>query len=39
MEGLPVPVEGKEMIERLAELSKPYGVKVTYKDGLGVCEW
>ena len=39
IEGLPVPVDGKEMIERLAELSKPYGVKITYKDGLGVCEW
>ena len=39
LEGLPMPVEGKEIIERLAKLSKPYGVKITYKDGLGVCEW
>ena len=39
IEGLPVPVDGKEIIERLAELSRPYGVKITYKDGLGVCEW
>ena len=39
IEGLPIPVEGKNIIQNLADLSAPYGVKITYKDGLGVCEW
>lgn len=38
-EGLPKPATDTRFIERLAELSAPYGVKIELEDGIAVCKW
>ena len=37
--GLPVIAEDDSFMERLAELSKPYGVTMEKEDGVYVCKW
>ena len=39
LEGLPQPSKDVAFIEKLAGLSKPYGVNIEMKDGLAVCTW
>ena len=39
LEGLPQPSKDVAFIEKLAGLSKPYGVTVKMEDGLAVCTW
>ena len=39
IEGLPQPAKDTAFMEKLAELSKPYGVEITPEDGLWVCRW
>ena len=40
IEGLPQPAKDTTFMEKLAELSKPYGVEITPDDdGLWVCRW
>ena len=38
-QGLPALSEDVSFIDHLAEISKPYGTKITMKDGVAVCEW
>ena len=38
-EGLPQPAKDTAFMEKLAELSRPYGVEITEKDGLWECCW
>ena len=37
--GLPVVAENPEFLKKLAELSKPYGVKMELVDGIVRCSW
>jgi poly-gamma-glutamate synthesis protein (capsule biosynthesis protein) len=39
IEGLPQPTNDLAFIDHLAKMCEPYGVKITIKDGLAVCEW
>ena len=39
IEGLPQPAKDTAFMEKLAELSAPYGVEITPEDGLWVCRW
>ena len=40
LEGLPQPAKDTAFMEKLAELSRPYGVEITPDDdGLWVCRW
>lgn len=39
LEGLPQPAKDTGFIDRLAELSRPYGVEITMENGLAVCKW
>ena len=39
LEGLPQPSKDVAFIEKLAGLSKPYGVTIKMEDGLAVCSW
>lgn len=37
--GLPVAAEDTQFVQRLAKMSKPYGVKMDLVDGIIKCEW
>ena len=39
LEGLPRPAKNLKFIDKLAEMSEPYGVKMSLKNGLVHCEW
>ena len=39
LEGLPQPARDLGFMERLAEMSRPYGVEITMEDGVAVCRW
>ena len=39
IEGLPQPAKDTAFIEKLAELSKPFGVDIYMEDGLAICKW
>jgi poly-gamma-glutamate synthesis protein (capsule biosynthesis protein) len=39
LEGLPRIAKDISFIEHLAEISKPYGVNIEWKDGIAVCTW
>ena len=39
IEGLPQPAKDTAFMEKLAELSRPYGVEIVPEDGLWVCRW
>ncbi|MBR4873703.1 MAG: CapA family protein, partial [Clostridia bacterium] len=39
LEGLPQPTRDLGFMERLAEMSRPYGVEITMEDGIAVCRW
>lgn len=39
IEGLPQPAKDLSFIDHFAKMCEPYGVKITMKDGLCVCEW
>ena len=39
IEGLPQPAKDTAFMEKLAEISKPYGVEIVPEDGLWVCRW
>lgn len=39
LEGLPRPTKDLGFIEKLAEMSEPFGVKMTVLDGIVECEW
>ncbi len=36
--GMPQIAKDKGIVEKLAELSKPFGTNITVKDGIGICE-
>ncbi len=36
--GMPQIAKDKGIIEKIAELSVPFGTKITIKDGIGICE-
>ena len=39
LEGLPQPAKDLSFIDKLAELSAPFGVKITTENGVAVCRW
>lgn len=39
LEGLPQPSEDLAFMEKLAKLSKPYGVDIKMENGVAVCTW
>ena len=39
IEGLPQPAKDTGFIDRLAEMSRPYGVEITMENGVAVCRW
>jgi hypothetical protein len=39
LEGLPQISKDTSFVEKFAEMSKPYGVKMTLENGIIHCEW
>ena len=39
LEGLPQPAKDLSFMDKLAEMSRPYGVTITMEDGIAVCKW
>lgn len=39
IEGLPQPAKDLSFMEKLSELSKPYGVDIVMENGIAVCHW
>lgn len=39
LEGLPQPAKDLSFMDRLAKMSRPYGVEITMEDGIAVCKW
>lgn len=39
IEGLPQPAADTGFIDRLAQMSRPYGVEITMENGVAVCRW
>ncbi|MBR7165431.1 MAG: CapA family protein [Clostridia bacterium] len=39
LEGLPQPAKDTAFMEKLAEMSRPYGVTMTMENGVAVCRW
>ncbi|MBQ9086155.1 MAG: CapA family protein [Clostridia bacterium] len=39
LEGLPQPAADTEFMNRLADMSKTYGVTIKMEDGIAVCSW
>ena len=39
MEGLPIPAKDTSFMDRLAEMSAPYGTKIVAENGVYRCEW
>jgi len=38
-EGLPYTGGDVSFMERLADLSRPFGVEISMRDGIGICKW
>jgi poly-gamma-glutamate synthesis protein (capsule biosynthesis protein) len=39
LEGLPQPAKDTAFMNKLADLSRPFGVEIVEKDGLWECRW